>query len=177
MVKITITSLMSAMLAMRDDRHTHYISLIGPEESCYSKGDCHLWLEFHDTEDRDARQYIAPRREHIDKVLAFTKGLTDKDDLLIHCHAGISRSTAMAIGVACQHGMTPAEALAHIRQIREATLKPGYLVLPNRLMIEYIDDALSLGGELMKVVDEYYVGLPLIGVTTLPNRGGWNTTD
>ena len=176
MIKITIDSLMSAMRAMRDDVHTHYISTLGPEDICYNKGECHLRLTFHDTED-DAAPFLPPTRDHIDQILAFTAELPEDADVMIHCHAGISRSTATAIGVCCQQGMAPADALEHVKQLREPTLGRGYKVLPNRLMIRFFDEALGLEGELIKVVSDYYDGLPLIGVTTLPNRGGWNTSD
>jgi hypothetical protein len=50
------------------------------------------------------------------------------------------------------------------------------MILPNRRIVDFFDQELGLDGELMQVVEDYYAGLPLIGVTTLPNRGGWNTT-
>lgn len=177
MFKLTITSLMSAMYAMNEDKHSHYISLLGPKEHCLKKGTTHLRVDFDDVEKDSGGGWVVPTREHVDAILAHTKDLTDTDDLLVHCMAGISRSTAAAIGICCQHGMSPADALAHVRAIREPTLKKGYMVLPNRLIIRHFDDALGLNGELAKVVDAYYGSLPLIGVTTLPNRGGWNSTD
>lgn len=177
MINITVSSLMSAMMSMRDDQFDYYISTIGPDDVCYNKGkEKHLLLSFHDIEDVSDSDFTAPTREHIKQILEFSETLPDEANLLIHCMAGISRSTATAIGVCCQKGMTPSDALSHVRNIREPTLKAGYMVLPNRLMIGYFDDELGLGGELVKVVQEYYDGLPLIGVTTLPNRGGWNQT-
>ena len=174
-MKITITSLMSAMMAMSEGKHSHYISLIGPDDTCYNMGECHLRLTFHDIESEE-EGFISPTREHIKQVIEFARVLPEDADLLIHCQAGISRSTAVAIGIACLDGKNPAEALQYIRSIREPTLRKGYLVLPNRRIIDFFDSELELNGELNRVIDEYYAGLPLIGVTTLPNRGGWNTT-
>ncbi|EDN68089.1 protein tyrosine phosphatase [Beggiatoa sp. PS] len=52
----------------------------------------------------------------IKDILAFTVLLNDKDKLLIHCQAGISRSTAVACGVLCQYGLTPLEAIQYVYQ-------------------------------------------------------------
>lgn len=174
-MKITVTSLTTALMAMGQKAHTHYISLIGPDDYCHRMSDNHLLLTFHDIESVEDG-FVAPTREDIRKVIEFAKDLPEEADLLVHCWAGISRSTAVAIGIACMHDRTPAEALQHIRDIREPTLKKGYMVLPNRRIVGFFDEELGLNGELSRVVDEYYAGLPLIGITTLPNRGGWNTT-
>ncbi len=40
--------------------------------------------------------YVAPTHEDIERILDFGKTLTENDTLLVHCHAGISRSTAAA---------------------------------------------------------------------------------
>ncbi len=72
----------------------------------------------------------------------------------------------MAIGIMIQHGMTPQQAFDHVLAIRN-------MMIPNRLMISFIDEHFGLDGRLNKIVDTYYDGLPLIGVK-LPNRGGWN---
>lgn len=175
-MKITITSLMSAMYAMAENQHSHYISLMGPGEPCNDAPQNHLMLRFHDIE-CEAPGYTAPSREDIKQLIAYAKALPEGFDLLVHCYAGISRSTAAAVGIACALGMAPADALQHIRSIREPTLKKGYMVLPNRRIIGFFDEELGLNGELNRVVEEYYSGLPLIGVSTLPNRGGWNTVD
>lgn len=168
---------MQAMMAARDYKHSHYISLVGPKDEFFKLPRDHLRLFFDDVEDASAKDWKAPTREDVDQIIEFAKTLPSDADLLIHCWAGISRSTAAAIGICCFKEMAPGEALKHVREIREATLKKGYMVLPNRLIIKHFDDALDLKGELCRVVDEYYAGLPLIGVTTLPNRGGWNTTE
>lgn len=89
-----------------------------------------------------------PRPGQVLEVLEFTKNLQPTDRVLVHCHAGVSRSTAMAIGILCQHGMTPAAALAHVRSIRPQ-------LWPNTLIIGYLDDILGLKGELLTVVGEW----------------------
>lgn len=89
-----------------------------------------------------------PRPGQIRDVFEFTKNLTDTDRVLVHCHAGVSRSTAMAIGILCQHGMAPEQALKHIQGVRPQ-------LWPNTLIIGYIDEILGLNGELLRVVGDW----------------------
>src|SRR2546425_4108951 len=60
----------------------------------------HLRLRFHDvhilTEDQ-----VPPSVEHIDHLLGFLGAWSSGEDLLVHCRAGISRSTAAAFIAAC----------------------------------------------------------------------------
>lgn len=130
------------------------------------QGAHHLCLYFDDTERHDDAEWQAVSPWHIQRVLAHTADLRDDDRLLVNCKAGKSRSTAMAIGIMIQHGMSPAQAFGHVRAVRN-------VLIPNRLMIEFIDQHFELGGELDNIVQEYYEGLMLPGVK-LPNRGGWN---
>src|SRR6188472_1907558 len=62
----------------------------------------HLSLEFHDihlpTLDR-----VMPAATHIDRLMRFLNRWDPKDPLLIHCRAGIGRSTAAAFIAACYH--------------------------------------------------------------------------
>ena len=92
--------------------------------------------------------YIAPRREQVQKILDFTKDLEDTDILLVHCHAGVSRSAAMAIGICIQHGMSVPAALQHIEGIRKQ-------LFPNALIIQFVDEILDLRGELIQRVQDW----------------------
>jgi predicted protein tyrosine phosphatase len=77
-------------------------------------------------------------------ILAFTTTLNDQNKLLIHCQAGISRSTAVACGVLCQHGLTPLEAVQYVFKIRP---QAG----PNPYILNLFDDILGFDGQLVSV--------------------------
>jgi predicted protein tyrosine phosphatase len=77
----------------------------------------------------------------IQAILAFSTDLTPHDKLLIHCSAGISRSTAVATGILCQHGLSPTEAFKKVVSIRQ-------VALPNPYIIALMDEALELNGKL-----------------------------
>lgn len=68
--------------------------------------------------------------------------------LLIHCAAGISRSTAAAFAILCK-AMGPGrerEALLEIRRIRN-------IAYPNRLMVAYADILLERDGAMLAAVE------------------------
>ena len=45
--------------------------------------------------------YVAPAEEHVEQVLSFVRGWDRGAPLVVHCYAGISRSTAGAFVAAC----------------------------------------------------------------------------
>ena len=60
----------------------------------------HLKVSMDDiTEHMDG--FMAPSDAHIEKVLAFVRGWDRRAPMVVHCYAGISRSTASAFAAAC----------------------------------------------------------------------------
>ena len=100
--------------------------------------------------DRGRRRYRAPERDDIERLLAFDRGHLDGDTLVIHCTAGISRSTAaFAILAAQRQPGAEADAFAQLRAIRARAW-------PNSLMIALADDILDLRGRLVSELREHY---------------------
>jgi predicted protein tyrosine phosphatase len=64
------------------------------------ESDKHLWLEMDDI-DEELDGMIAPNEQHIDKLIAFLKKWDRSRPLIVHCYAGISRSTAAAFISTC----------------------------------------------------------------------------
>lgn len=79
-------------------------------------------------------------------MLSFTEKLTTQHKLLIHCHAGVSRSPAAACGILCQHGLTPEQAVDHVLKIRAA--------YPNEYVITLMDQILKLQGKLIEACQQ-----------------------
>ena len=69
---------------------------------------------------------------------------------LVHCYAGISRSSAAAITA-----LTLAAGKARLRETVEAVFTAAPHVLPNRLMIQYADDRMEAQGELSGLIEEF----------------------
>jgi len=85
-----------------------------------------------------------PQEDEINRLLDFSQQFTMADKILIHCRAGVSRSTALAYAVVCQHSQPgqEAEAFAHVRQIRPQ-------LFPNRLVVKIADRILNRKGRLL----------------------------
>ena len=132
-----------------DARPTHVLSILDPDraipEAFGSYGE-HKKLEmrFHDNIDPMPGQTM-PMPEHITALLAFGRDLMAEPPqdahLLVHCHAGISRSTAsMALILAQARPDLSAEAiLAEVLRIRDKAW-------PNLRMLEMGDEMLGRGG-------------------------------
>jgi predicted protein tyrosine phosphatase len=130
---------------------THVLSILDPEFPVpeafgeYGEHD-RLELRFHDIIDPTPGM-ILPGPEHVEAILAFGRNL-DADpqaNLIVHCHAGISRSTAsMALILAQAMPHEPAEAiLATVHGIREKAW-------PNLRLIELGDVLLGRDGTLVE---------------------------
>lgn len=103
-------------------------------------GPHHLILNFHDVEEELAG-YVAPNEAQMRQALLHASQCKLGQRLLVHCHAGKSRSPALAIAILIQAGMSPAAAFEEIKRVRPQ-------LIPNRLMIRQLDQILGLDGEL-----------------------------
>jgi predicted protein tyrosine phosphatase len=80
---------------------SHVVSILDPGASVPAAAfapDEHLELRFHDIIDVHPEMQC-PHREHIERLLHFIHNMNRpaKVHLLLHCHAGFSRSAAVAI--------------------------------------------------------------------------------
>ncbi len=130
---------------------THVLSILDPDhpvpEAFGSFGEHRkLELRFHDIVD-DTPGQLAPQRHDVEQILAFGRDLAAEPgaNLLVHCHVGISRSTAaMTLILAQAMPDLPADAvLAMVHAIREKAW-------PNLRMMEFGDAMLGRGGSLVQ---------------------------
>ncbi|KAB1071809.1 tyrosine phosphatase family protein [Methylobacterium planeticum] len=103
-------------------------------------------LRFHDCL-APAEGLVPPERADIAAILAFGTEARGAGHLLVHCHYGLSRSTAALLMLFAQDAPdTPAEALvARLHALRE----PAW---PNARMIAFADAMLERGGSLEAAV-------------------------
>lgn len=104
----------------------------------------------------------SPSEPAVRRILDFTSGLRDSDRLLVHCNLGISRSTAIAYAVCCQH-TEPGHETACYQAVGLA--RP--IALPNIMIIRFADKILGRKGLMVRPVRTSQPG-----GTILPERCG-----
>lgn len=93
--------------------------------------------------------FNAPNQSHVDQVLGFVRSWDRKAPMVVHCYAGISRSTASAFAAVCM--LNPhRDEMSIARQIRAASP----IASPNRLLVSLADKALGRDGRMLRALDE-----------------------
>jgi len=132
-------------------RPSHLITLLSPEEMIGTPAGFdparHLRLGVHDiAEPMDGLTH--PDAALVEQFLDFASGWDASAPLLIHCWAGISRSTAAAYIIACDRAGAGSETeLARILRARASHADP------NRLMVRLGDDLLGRRGRMVAAVE------------------------
>lgn len=135
---------------------THVLTILDPgwpdprDFSTYAPHRRTVW-RFHDIIAERA-EMTAPRAADVAAILEFGQGAAAGtiDHLLVHCHMGISRSTATAaILMAQHHPGREDEAFAELARIRPRSW-------PNSLMIALADHALGRGGRLVAAMRAHH---------------------
>jgi predicted protein tyrosine phosphatase len=138
---------------------THVLSILDPEwpEPDFGPYGPHrrTLLRFHDAIE-PAPSVILPTPGDVDAILAFGRAIEDdpngpESHLLVHCHAGISRSSAAMTMILAQ---ADPEAEEGVIVDRIATIRPQ--AWPNLRMIGFADDLLARGGRLTRAVTRLY---------------------
>ena len=137
---------------------THVLSLLDPgwpEIDSFADFGEHkrAVFHFHDTiEPLSGR--IMPTREDVAEILRFGADLEvpgGEGHLLVHCHMGVSRSTAAMLSLLAQAHPQEAEdrLFARLREIRPQAW-------PNSVMVGHADALLGRQGRLVEALREHY---------------------
>lgn len=148
---IWISSLAQAPRLVREHKPERIVSLLSPyDEFPVFDGvssDEHLQVAIHDIAE-DIGDWRAPGESDAEKVVRFVEGWRRSAPLLIHCWAGISRSTASAYIAACVHNpSTDEEEIAWT--IRDASPTAS----PNLRLISHADALLGRSGRMIKAIE------------------------
>ena len=106
----------------------------------------HLRLAFEDVE-ADDETPDPPMPEHVEQLIEFVSDWDRNNPILIHCWAGVSRSTASAFITACllNPGRDESE-IADLLRAASPTAKP------NRQLVTFADSLLGRDGRMLKAV-------------------------
>jgi predicted protein tyrosine phosphatase len=128
------------------------IGLLGPEFSHpYVAGlprTSHLRMTLNDISE-PAEGLILPGREHVEQIIDFIEDWDLEGTMIVHCWAGISRSTATAYAAMCL--LNPQEDEADLaRELRQ--ISPP--ATPNRRIVAHADDILGRKGRMVRAIED-----------------------
>lgn len=140
---------------------THVLSILDPElpePAAFRAYDPHhrTTLRFHDVIE-PGPDLVLPEPAHVESILDFGRLLVEdsitpeKPHLLVHCHMGVSRSTAAMAILMTQSNPQESEERVFARLLE---LRPQ--AWPNSLMVEFADDQLGRRGRLITAVGGLY---------------------
>ena len=117
-------------------------------------GERHLQLDVHDIES-EIEGMDACCDTRMGRIIEFVRGWDRNAPILIHCWAGISRSTATAYITACVHNPGADE-----RAIAEALRDASPTATPNRRFVALADQALGRNGRMSAAIEAIGPGYP-----------------
>lgn len=148
-----IVSPLSRVQSLVDEHGArHVVSLLAPDtphETPRGVGkDRHLSLYFHDIV-QELEGHRPPSPNDAGRLIDFIGSWSREAPMLIHCWAGISRSTAAAFTALCLlRPGTPEDQLAF--ELRRAS--PS--ATPNRLLVAHADAILGREGRMVKAIEK-----------------------
>jgi predicted protein tyrosine phosphatase len=155
---IFVCPLSKLLQMMERHKPTRVVSVLDPGSSFPELGatysEKHLRLEFHDIH-FPVFTYVMPGPAHVDRLLTFMNRGNPEESLLIHCRAGIGRSTATAYIAACFRNPRADE-----REIAAALRRAAPFARPNEALIRAADDALGRNGRMLAAITESGRNLP-----------------
>ena len=156
-MKVLVCPLSKVEDLVVEHRPARVISMLDPDRTFPELGDDysgrHLRLRFHDIT-LPAPDRVMPATEHIREFLDFLDGWDETDVLLIHCRAGISRSTAAAYIAACYlHPDRDEHEIA--LELRRASA----LARPNGTLVRLADEVMGRQGRMTLAIEETGRGL------------------
>jgi predicted protein tyrosine phosphatase len=132
-------------------RPERVISMLNPDSEFPELGahyaERHLKLRFHDIME-PMEDLVLPAAEHVRDFLRFVESWDQRAPMLIHCRAGISRSTAAAFIAACyaNPGIDEHEIALALRQASP-------LARPNGLLVDLADAELGRNGRMSEAIE------------------------
>jgi len=155
-MKIIISSLEDVPHAIARHRPSHMITLLDPDSMIPTpRGihpERHLKVGVNDIAEA-AEGLVHPTAEVVEDILRFGRGWEPVDPMLVHCWAGISRSSATAFILACERNPETPETL-----IAEQLRKASRAATPNALMVRLADDMLGRQGRMVDAVRGIGIG-------------------
>jgi predicted protein tyrosine phosphatase len=129
----------------------HIVTLIN-DETLVVRPECvsaenHLFLGMHDIP-AEMDGFRAPAKAHVQELIDFVQRWDRSAPLVVHCYAGISRSTAAAFVIAC--ALNPQrDERAIARSLRDASAT----AIPNTRLVSLADEVLGRQGRMVSAIE------------------------
>ena len=148
---IHVCSLARLRATVEDTGARHVVSLLGDEAAIERPGaiieENHLWLRMHDIS-APLDGYILPDEEHVAGLIGFVQRWDRRTPLVVHCYAGISRSTASAFTTVCALNPHRDEA-----SIAHALRRASPTATPNIRIVSLADRLLGRDGRMVAAIE------------------------
>lgn len=148
MSKIIVCGLAAAPQQLALHGAKSVISILGPETAhpVYAPRR-HLALTFNDI-NAPAEGMVSAAAHDAERLVEFIRSWDRNDPMVIHCWAGISRSTASAFAALCvlREGESEMELVQELRRASPSAT-------PNRLITSLVDQHLGRHGRMVKAVE------------------------
>ena len=156
MSSILVTPLSALEGAIRAHRPSHIVTLLSPEHMIETpRGfprERHLRIGMNDVVDVSAGD-TPPAREHVERLLEFARTWSAENPMIVHCWAGISRSTAAAFIILTDRMGRGSE--LHIAQALRQRAPHAW---PNILLVRHADDILCRRGRMIEAIESIGAG-------------------
>lgn len=149
---IIVCSLARLSETVKSHGASHVVTLLADRDKVFCpegvEKENHLWLGMDDIAS-EIDGMTPPGEQHVIRLIEFLKRWDRKNPLVVHCFAGISRSSAAAFIAACVAEPEKDEA-EFARRIRAASPTAS----PNPRLVALADRYLGRKGRMMKAVAE-----------------------
>ena len=152
-MKLIVCSLASVDDVIAARAPSHLVTLLSPGSMIETPAGLvggaarHLKVEVNDI-DGEVEGLKAPDAATVDRILAFGETWDETHPMLVHCFAGISRSTATAFILACERS-APGDEARIARALRAASPAAH----PNRLLVSLADARLGREGRMIAAIE------------------------
>ena len=157
-MNIFVTNLFDMPEHVRDLRPGYLVSIIQtefqPDTPSQITPSRHHRVHVHDISEPTPGA-IVPGHDHVTELINFLNAWPLDDSLMVHCYAGVSRSTAVAL---LAHFIKTGDEFASAAALRAAAPH----ALPNRRIVALADDILGCGGRLVAAREGMGAGEPVV---------------
>jgi predicted protein tyrosine phosphatase len=148
---IHVCSLSRLHSTVKNTGARHVVTLLGVDDELERppgvSAQNHLFLRMHDISE-PLEGHVVPHAEHVASLIAFVRGWDRGTPLVVHCWAGISRSTAAAFVVACT--LNPER---HEGDIAWAIRRASPTATPNLRIVTLADEILERDGRMVAAIE------------------------